>query len=91
MDAWRKSVDLNFLSTVQLCRLVVPFMKQQRWGRIINITSVTVKQPVDGIDMRATTISAQTAHATHASTVGVIRRRRAGRDLTAASAGGPIG
>src|SRR6266545_5804859 len=49
MDAWRKSVDLNFLSAVQLCRLVVPLMKQQRWGRIINITSVTVKQPVDGL------------------------------------------
>jgi 3-oxoacyl-[acyl-carrier protein] reductase len=49
MDAWRKSIDLNFLSAVQLCRLVVPFMKQQRWGRIIHIASVTVKQPVDGL------------------------------------------
>ena len=49
MAAWRKSVELNFLSAVQLCRLVVPLMKQQRWGRIINIASVTVKQPVGSL------------------------------------------
>ena len=32
-----------------MCRRVVPIMKQQRWGRIIHITSITVKQPVDGL------------------------------------------
>lgn len=49
MDAWKRALDLNFLSTVQLCRSVVPIMKEQRWGRIINITSITVKQPVEGL------------------------------------------
>ncbi len=49
MAEWRKSVELSFMSAVQLCRLTVPLMKEQRWGRIINITSVTVKQPVDGL------------------------------------------
>ncbi len=49
LDAWRRSVELNFLSAVQLCRYAVPHMKVQRWGRIINITSVTVKQPVEGL------------------------------------------
>jgi len=47
MQAWQAAVELNLLSTVRLCRHVVPFMKQQHWGRIINITSVSVKQPVD--------------------------------------------
>ena len=49
MDAWRRAIELNFLSSVQLCRAVVPIMKEQRWGRIINITSITVKQPVEGL------------------------------------------
>lgn len=48
-DAWSQSVELNFLSAVRLCRHVVPVMREQRWGRIINIASVTVKQPVDGL------------------------------------------
>jgi 3-oxoacyl-[acyl-carrier protein] reductase len=47
--SWRSAIELNFLSSVQLCRLVIPLMKQQRWGRIINVTSVAVKQPIDGL------------------------------------------
>ncbi len=47
MEEWQKAVQLNLLSAVRLCRRVIPSMKQRRWGRIINITSITVKQPVD--------------------------------------------
>jgi 3-oxoacyl-[acyl-carrier protein] reductase len=36
-------------STVNLCRAVLPGMKERHWGRIINITSITVKQPVEGL------------------------------------------
>lgn len=49
LEAWRMAVELNFLSAVQLCRQVAPIMKEQRWGRIINVTSVAVKQPVEGL------------------------------------------
>ncbi len=49
MEDWERAVHLNFLSAVRLCRLVVPAMKEKRWGRIINITSITVKQPVEGL------------------------------------------
>jgi 3-oxoacyl-[acyl-carrier protein] reductase len=45
-DEWRKAVDLNFLSVVYLTKAVIPHMQRHRWGRIITITSVTVKQPV---------------------------------------------
>lgn len=45
-DEWRKAVDLNFLSVVHLAKAVIPHMQRHRWGRIIAITSVTVKQPV---------------------------------------------
>ncbi|MDD5543522.1 MAG: SDR family oxidoreductase [Acidobacteriia bacterium] len=44
-EAWQKAFDLTLMSAVNLCRAVVPQMKQRRWGRIIFITSITVKQP----------------------------------------------
>jgi len=48
-DQWDDAVRLTLLSTVNLCRAVLPGMRLQRWGRIINITSITVKQPVEGL------------------------------------------
>jgi len=46
---WQKALELNLLSIVNLTREVLPTMKEQKWGRIINITSVAVKQPIDGL------------------------------------------
>jgi len=48
-DAWEAALRLNLLSTVRLCRAVLPGMRARSWGRIVNITSVTVKQPMDGL------------------------------------------
>ncbi len=48
-DAWERAVQLTLRSAVELTRLVLPDMKERRWGRIINVTSITVKQPVDGL------------------------------------------
>lgn len=48
-DHWREAVQLNLLSSIWLSREAVPYMQQQRWGRIINMTSVAVKQPIDGL------------------------------------------
>lgn len=48
-DAWRQAVRLTLESAVNLCRAVLPGMKERRWGRILNITSIAVKQPVDGL------------------------------------------
>ena len=50
-DEWRKAVDLNFLSVVHLAKAVIPYMQRHRWGRIITITSVSVKQPIDELIM----------------------------------------
>jgi len=47
--AWKQGIELNLLSTIYLCRAVVPVMKRQGSGRIVAITSVSVKQPVDGL------------------------------------------
>jgi 3-oxoacyl-[acyl-carrier protein] reductase len=49
MDDWDKAIHLNFRSALTLIRQVLPGMKQRRWGRILNITSIAVKQPVDNL------------------------------------------
>ena len=46
---WEAAAGLNLMSTVYLAREVLPGMQQRRWGRFIAITSVTVKQPVEGL------------------------------------------
>ena len=48
-DAWHEAVRQNLDSVVELTRVVLPGMKERAWGRIINITSIAVKQPVDGL------------------------------------------
>jgi 3-oxoacyl-[acyl-carrier protein] reductase len=48
-EKWNDAIQLTLLSTVNLCREVLPGMKQRKWGRIINVTSIAVKQPVDGL------------------------------------------
>lgn len=47
--AWSDALRLNFESAVNMTRAVLPGMKQRGWGRIINITSIAVKQPVDNL------------------------------------------
>jgi len=49
IDDYRNALELNLLSTISLCHAVIPHMKKQQWGRIINITSVSVKQPIDNL------------------------------------------
>lgn len=46
--AWEEALRLNLLSTIRLCRAVLPGMRTRGWGRIVNITSASVKQPMDG-------------------------------------------
>lgn len=48
-SAWSDALKLNFESVVNMTRAVLPGMKERRWGRIINITSIAVKQPVDNL------------------------------------------
>ncbi len=49
IEEWRATVDLTLLSAVYFAREVLPRMRARRWGRLITITSVTVKQPIDGL------------------------------------------
>ena len=49
LDEWRRAIDLNLMSTLFLAREVLPGMRERGWGRLITITSLTVKQPLDGL------------------------------------------
>jgi 3-oxoacyl-[acyl-carrier protein] reductase len=48
-EAWEVALRLNLMSTIRLCRAVLPGMRARRWGRIVNMTSASVKQPIDGL------------------------------------------
>ncbi|HEX6559267.1 MAG TPA: SDR family oxidoreductase [Longimicrobiales bacterium] len=48
-SVWQAAVRLNLHSVVGLIRAALPGMKARRWGRIINVTSIAVKQPVDNL------------------------------------------
>jgi 3-oxoacyl-[acyl-carrier protein] reductase len=49
VEDWRRAIDLNLMSTLFLTREVLPAMKAQKWGRLVTITSLTVKQPIEGL------------------------------------------
>lgn len=63
-DEWRKAVETNFLSVIYMAKAVIPHMQRHRWGRIITITSVSVKQPVADLIM---------SNAVRAGVVGLVK------------------
>lgn len=48
-EEWKAALDQNLLSCVHLVRAALPGMIERRWGRILAIASVSVKQPVPDI------------------------------------------
>ncbi len=48
-EDWLAAIDLNLMSTIRLTERLLPGMRQRGWGRIINITSVSVKQPLPNL------------------------------------------
>jgi 3-oxoacyl-[acyl-carrier protein] reductase len=45
-EEWQRAIEMNFMSIVHFARAVLPHMQQKKWGRIVTITSVSVRQPV---------------------------------------------
>ncbi len=45
LDAYGPALQLNLLSTVDLCQRTIPPMRDRGWGRVVAITSMTVRQP----------------------------------------------
>ncbi len=49
LAAYAPALELSLLSTVAMCQAAVPAMREQRWGRVVAITSVSVRQPIPGL------------------------------------------
>jgi 3-oxoacyl-[acyl-carrier protein] reductase len=62
-DKWKTGYDQVLMSAVRFTKLVIPKMKEKKWGRVINITSISVKQPVDNLLLSNAFRSAVTAFA----------------------------
>ena len=48
-EGWKLATDTLLTSAVELIRPLLPGMKQRRFGRILNVTSISVKQPVENL------------------------------------------
>ena len=48
-SAWIDAIDSLLLSVVRLCRGAIPYMQARGGGRIINVTSISVKEPIEGL------------------------------------------
>ena len=44
-EEWHRAVEMNFMSVIHFARAVLPLMQKKQWGRLVTITSVTVRQP----------------------------------------------
>ncbi|MFC1903908.1 SDR family NAD(P)-dependent oxidoreductase [Chloroflexota bacterium] len=42
---WRKVLDINLIATLLCCHAVLPYMIKQKYGRIVNISSIGGRQP----------------------------------------------
>src|SRR5277367_2570450 len=48
-EEWHRAVEMNFMSVIHFARAVLPGMQKNRWGRLVTITSMTVRQPVSDL------------------------------------------
>ncbi len=54
-EHWQSALNANLLSVIRLCKYFVPIMQTQKYGRIVAITSVSAKQPLDRLGLSNTT------------------------------------
>lgn len=45
LDDWHRVIDVNLHGTFHLCRAVLPLMREQKFGKVINMTSQMAKLP----------------------------------------------
>src|SRR5262245_59713586 len=48
VDLYAPALGLNLLSVVAMCKAAVPAMQERSWGRVVAITSISVRQPIGG-------------------------------------------
>ena len=53
-EQWRVGIEGVLLNVVRLSRLVIPGMRERRWGRIVHLTSLAAKQPIELLTVSST-------------------------------------
>lgn len=48
-EDWHGAFELNLMSVVRLVREALPYMRERRFGRIVNIASSSIKQPIEDL------------------------------------------
>ncbi len=48
-DEWERAFNLTLMSIIRMTRAVLPHMTSKGWGRVINLASISVKQPIPGL------------------------------------------
>jgi 3-oxoacyl-[acyl-carrier protein] reductase len=61
VEAYRPALDLSLMSVVAMCKAAVPAMQAQRWGRVVAITSLSVRQPMAQLILSNTARAGATA------------------------------
>lgn len=61
LGAYPPALALNLLSVVAMCKVAVPPMQQRGWGRVVAITSITVRQPIPNLILSSTARAGVTA------------------------------
>lgn len=61
VGAYPDALDLNLMSIVGMCRAAVPGMQERGWGRVVAITSVSVRQPIPNLILSNTARAGATA------------------------------
>jgi 3-oxoacyl-[acyl-carrier protein] reductase len=62
LSDWQASLDANFLSAAELIRMTTDGMIERGFGRIVNVTSLTVRMPVERLDLSNATRLALTGY-----------------------------
>lgn len=63
-ESWDLAVQQNLLGTVRLMRAALPGMRARGWGRIVTVTSTSVREVIDGLAL---------SNATRAGVAGAVR------------------
>lgn len=61
VDAYADALDLNLMSVVAMCKAAVPPMQERHWGRVVAITSISVRQPIGTLILSNTARAGATA------------------------------
>jgi 3-oxoacyl-[acyl-carrier protein] reductase len=61
VDAYPDALNLNLMSVVSMCKAGVPPMQERGWGRVVAITSISVRQPIGTLILSNTARAGATA------------------------------